>query len=78
MGLVEKMVREPGGLGPTDIQALRDVGVSDAAIRDAAYVCAMFSTIVRIADTLDWDVPSEFDDSKKSLVKFGYALPPFM
>ena len=37
-----------------------------------------FSTIVRIADTLDWDVPSEFDDSKKSLVKFGYALPPFM
>lgn len=77
-GFIEKLVREPEALGADDIAAVRAAGVTDAGIREATYVCAMFSTIVRLADAFDWDVPPEFEDSKKSLVKFGYKLPPMM
>jgi hypothetical protein len=31
--------------------------VSDQALRDAATVCALFNMIVRLADSLGWDVP---------------------
>jgi hypothetical protein len=37
---------------------VRAAGVSDAALRDAATVCALFNMIVRLADSLGWDVPS--------------------
>ena len=36
---------------------MRAAGVSDEALRDAATVCALFSMIVRLADSLGWDVP---------------------
>ncbi len=36
---------------------MRAAGVSDAALRDAVTVCALFSMIVRLADSLGWDVP---------------------
>ena len=31
--------------------------MSDQALRDAATVCSLFSMIVRLADSLGWDVP---------------------
>ena len=31
--------------------------MSDQALRDAATVCGLFSMIVRLADSLGWDVP---------------------
>ena len=36
---------------------MRAAGVSDQALRDAATVCALFNMIVRLADSLGWDVP---------------------
>ena len=36
---------------------MREAGVSDQALRDAATVCALFSMIVRLADSFGWDVP---------------------
>ncbi len=36
---------------------MRAAGVSDHALRDAATVCALFNMIVRLADSLGWDVP---------------------
>ena len=32
--------------------------MSTQALRDAATVCALFSMIVRLADSLGWDVPT--------------------
>jgi alkylhydroperoxidase family enzyme len=77
-GLIEAMVRRPDAITAADIDAVRAAGVSDAAIRDAAYVCALFSTIVRVADALDWAIPASFDGSRTALVKFGYRLPPLL
>jgi hypothetical protein len=42
---------------PADADAVRAAGVSDEALRTASLVCALFSMIVRLADSLGWDVP---------------------
>lgn len=78
LGFVEQLTLAPNDIGAAEIAALRAAGLPDQAIEDAAYVCAMFSTITRLADAFDWDVPAEFEGSKVSLVKFGYKLPPGM
>ncbi len=76
--LVERISRHPDDLTRVDLAAARAAGLSSAAIRDLAYVVAMFSTIVRIADALDWAVPSDFSGSANMLVRFGYRLPPLL
>ena len=51
-------------------------GVSDEALRDAAGVCALFSMIVRMADSLGWDVPSpeRFAARAPATLEGGYAM----
>ena len=51
------MTLRPGELGPKDADAVRSAGVSDHALVDAVHVCALFNMIVRLADSLGWDVP---------------------
>ena len=55
---LEKLTLRPGRARarrtPTTVRA---AGVSDQALRDAATVCALFSMIVRLADSFGWDVP---------------------
>jgi alkylhydroperoxidase family enzyme len=58
LAFLEKQTLRPDELGPEDADAVRAAGVSDAALRDAATVCALFNMIVRLADALGWDVPS--------------------
>ena len=55
---LEKLTLRPDELGPDDVAAARAAGVSEQALRDASTVCALFSMIVRLADSLGWDVPS--------------------
>lgn len=57
---------------------MREAGVSDDAIEDASFVATLFSIYVRLADTLEWDIPplEGFKDSAKSLLTMGYSLPP--
>jgi hypothetical protein len=57
LGFVEKLTLHPDELTPADADEARAAGVSDAALRDAALVCSLFSMIVRLADSLGWDVP---------------------
>jgi hypothetical protein len=47
----------PDELTPADAEAAYAAGVSRDALRDAATVCAFFSMITRLADSLGWDVP---------------------
>jgi alkylhydroperoxidase family enzyme len=54
---LEKLTLRPEELGPADVAAARSAGVSDRALRDAVTVCALFSMIVRLADSLGWEVP---------------------
>jgi len=55
---LEKLTLRPDELGPDDAAAARAAGVSEQALRDASTVCALFSMIVRLADSFGWDVPS--------------------
>jgi hypothetical protein len=50
--------------------------VSDRALRDAATVCALFSMIVRLADSFGWDVPSweRLSTRAPAMLEGGYAL----
>ena len=55
---LEKLTLRPDELEPTDVEEARNAGVSKEALRDASTVCALFSMIVRLADSLGWEVPS--------------------
>ena len=56
--LPRELTLRPDELDSTDVEAARRAGVSDDALRDASTVCALFSMIVRLADSLGWRVPS--------------------
>jgi alkylhydroperoxidase family enzyme len=73
---LEKLTLCPDELTEADADAARAAGVSDQALRDAAAVCALFSMIVRLADSFGWDVP-EWDALTKrapAMLDGGYAL----
>jgi hypothetical protein len=66
----------PDEIGPADADVARAAGVSDQALRDAASVCALFSMIVRMADSLGWDVPSpeRLAARAPAMLEGGYAM----
>ena len=51
-------------------------GVSRAALADAIHVAALFNMIVRLADSLGWDVPpfEAFEARADGMLASGYAL----
>jgi alkylhydroperoxidase family enzyme len=75
---LERLALVPDDIDEADLAALRLAGLSDDAIEDAAFVCALFSTYVRLADTFRVDVPpaAGFAASARSLLSHGYAFPP--
>ena len=76
---LEKLTLRPEELEPTDADAVRAAGVSDEALRDAVTVCALFSMIVRLADSLGWDVPEgdAFAQRAPAMLEGGYAPQAF-
>jgi len=74
LGLLEKLTLTPDEVGPLDVRAVLDVGVSPEAIRDAIEVCALFNTINRVADGLDFALPTTADRAFNTqvLLKVGY------
>ena len=54
---IEKLTLRPDELTAADADRARAAGLGDQALRDAAAVCALFTMIVRLADSLGWDVP---------------------
>ncbi|HEU5279479.1 MAG TPA: hypothetical protein VFU26_11330 [Gaiellaceae bacterium] len=55
---------------------MRDAGVSAKALVDAIHVAALFNMIVRLADSLGWDVPAfeEFGARADAMLAGGYTL----
>jgi hypothetical protein len=71
------MTLRPDELTAADAEAAYAAGVSRQALLDAATVCALFSMIVRLADSFGWDVPSwdrQMETAAARLAR-GYALP---
>ena len=73
---LEKLTLRPDELGSTDVEAARATGVSTQALREASTVCALFSMIVRLADSLGWDVPSpeSLRTRARAMLEGGYGL----
>src|SRR3954465_14849149 len=73
---LEKLTLRPDELEPADADAVRAAGVSDQALRDAIAVCALFSMIVRLADSLGWDVPTweRLQQRAPAMLEGGYGL----
>ncbi len=76
LAFLEKLTLRPDELGSADADAVRAAGVSDQALRDAATICALFNMIVRLADSLGWDVPSpdRLQARAPAMLEGGYAL----
>jgi len=73
---LEKLTLRPDELGPADADAVRAAGVSDPALRDATTVCSLFSMIVRLADSLGWDVPTwdRLTARAPAMLEGGYVI----
>jgi uncharacterized peroxidase-related enzyme len=76
LAFIEKLTLRPEELGAADADAVRAAGVSDEAMVDAIHVAALFNMIVRLADSLGWDVPSfdTFLARADRMLATGYAL----
>jgi alkylhydroperoxidase family enzyme len=57
LGFLEKLTLRPDELSAVDAEAVLAAGVSRAALVDAIHVAALFTMIVRIADSLGFEVP---------------------
>ena len=76
LGFLEKLTLRPGELARGDAESVLNTGVSEEALVDAIHVAALFNMIVRLADSLGWDVPSfeEFSARAETMLSSGYAL----
>ncbi len=76
--LIEKLVRAPDTVGKDDLDRVRAAGVSDDAVEDATFVCALFTTYNRLGDTFRFAIPPAegFEQGAKMLLGVGYAFPP--
>ena len=59
-----------------DAEAVYAAGVSPQALRDAAKVCGLFNMIVRLADSLGWDVPTwdRLQQRAPAMLEGGYVM----
>jgi alkylhydroperoxidase family enzyme len=76
LGFIEKLTLRPAELTAADAALVFDAGVSRDALVDAIHVAALFNMIVRLADSLGWDVPAfdEFHARADHMLASGYAL----
>lgn len=75
LGFLEKLVQAPETLTAADARAVRQAGLSEAAIEDAIHVCTLFSVYTRLADSFVFDIPDDtgFAQSASMLLKRGYV-----
>ena len=77
LALVRKLTLSPEEVGPDDVRATLEAGVSEDGVIDALYVCFAFNLIDRVADALGFDLMDEegYRQAAQVLLRFGYKLP---
>jgi hypothetical protein len=70
------MTLRPDELTKESAAAAYAAGVSQAALRDAASICALFNMITRLADSLGWDVPDpdRLASRAPAMLEGGYSF----
>jgi alkylhydroperoxidase family enzyme len=71
LALINKLTLHPDDVNANDIAPLRALGVPDAAISEAIHICGIFNMIVRVADSLEFEVPA-LEDYGEGALKRGY------
>jgi alkylhydroperoxidase family enzyme len=73
---LEVLALRPDELTRADAERVYAAGVSVQSLRDASRVCALFSMIVRLADSLGWDVPTwdRLQARAPAMLEGGYAI----
>jgi alkylhydroperoxidase family enzyme len=73
---LEKLTLHPDELAQDDARAVLAAGGSREALRGAATVCSLFSMIVRLADSLGWEVPEpeRMRERAQAMFEGGYSL----
>jgi hypothetical protein len=76
LAFLEKLTLRPDEVDAADAEAVRVAGVSEQALRDAITVCGLFNMIVRLADSLGWDLPAPERRRVRApaMLEGGYAL----
>jgi alkylhydroperoxidase family enzyme len=76
LGFLEKLALQPDELGVEDAEAVLASGVAQDALVDAIHVAALFTMIVRLADSFGWHVPPDQELAARAGARLGssYAL----
>jgi uncharacterized peroxidase-related enzyme len=76
LGFLEKLTMTPQQVSQADIQKLREAKISDEAIRDGVYICALFATFNRIVFSTGVEpmTPKQLQALSFIMVKFGYDV----
>jgi alkylhydroperoxidase family enzyme len=76
LGFIETLTLRPEDLTRDDARRVLAAGVSEEALVDAIHVAALFNMIVRLADSLGWDVPpfEAFLERADAMLAGGYSL----
>ena len=74
LGFIEQLTLHSSEVDAATVEPLRAQGLSDQDIEEVAVICSLFNVIVRLADTLDFEVPPEefFAKMAPLMLKGGY------
>lgn len=74
LGFLQKLTLDPKQVTAADMAAMHCAGVSDRAIEEAIYVCFAFNIMDRLADALDFEIPTSkhFKTGGRFLYRLGY------
>ena len=74
LGFIEALTLAPGEVKAATLEPMHSQGLSDQDIEEVAVICSLFNVIVRLADTLDFEVPPEefFAKMAPLMLKAGY------
>jgi alkylhydroperoxidase family enzyme len=76
LGFLEKLTLRPDELRAEDAEAVLAAGVRKDALVDAIHVAALFTMIVRLADSFDWHAQLDHELAAGAKARLGssYAL----
>ena len=76
LGFLEKLTLRAEDLSAEDAEAVLAAGVRRDALVDAIHVGALFTMIVRLADSFGWHVPPHEELAARARARLGssYAL----
>jgi alkylhydroperoxidase family enzyme len=73
---LETLTLRPTEINVSTMRELKAAGVNDRAIREATYVCFLFNVLDRLADALDFTMPTEEEARTigKLTFRLGYSI----